>query len=165
MKKFLKRAGLVLLAAFVVIQFFRPERNAGTSPGKDHIATVFPVPAETEKILKTACYDCHSANTYYPWYANVQPIGWWLNHHVEEGKAELDFDAFATYSLRRQYHKLEEVIEMVNEGEMPLSSYTIIHGDAELNDAQKKNLIAWAESVMDTMKAHYPMDSLVRPRR
>ena len=165
MKKFFKRLGLVLLAVLVIIQFFRPERNAGKSPGAKNIATVFPVSAEVNGLMKTACYDCHSANTYYPWYANIQPVGWWLNHHVEEGKGELDFDAFADYSPRRQFHKFEEMVEMINEGEMPLSSYTIIHGDADLSEAQKKVLVNWAEAMMDTMKAHYPEDSLKRPRR
>ena len=94
-------------------------------------------------ILQTSCFDCHSNYTNYPWYTNIQPIGWWLNHHVDEGKEELNFSEFESYSLKRKLHKLEEIKEMVEEGEMPLSSYTLIHGDTKLSPEQKEILYTW----------------------
>jgi hypothetical protein len=66
-----------------------------------------------------------------------------LNYHVDEGKDELNFSEFESYSLKRKLHKLEEIKEMVEEGEMPLTSYTIIHGDATLNGEQKQILYKW----------------------
>jgi hypothetical protein len=60
---------------------------------------------------------------------------------------------------------MEETIEMVKEGEMPLKSYTWIHRDARLTDQEKALITGWAQSVMDTLKARYPMDSLVRKRK
>jgi hypothetical protein len=95
-------------------------------------------------ILNKACMDCHSNNTRYPWYNNIQPVAFWLANHVDEGKEELNFSEFKTYKLKRQDHKLEEVVEMIQEGEMPLSSYTITHGDAKLTESEKQLLINWA---------------------
>src|SRR4051812_32405218 len=117
----------LLLFVLIGIQFFRPERNIHEgAPGKD-IGSYYAVPAEVGPILKKACFDCHSNNTRYPWYANVQPVAWWLNNHIQDGKRELNFDEFGSYSPRKQYHKMEEAAEQVKKGEMPLPSYTWIH--------------------------------------
>ena len=153
-----------LLALFVLVQLFRPARNTGNDQSH-HISTQYPVSGEVEAILKPACYDCHSNYTEYPWYANIQPVAWWLANHVEEGKRELNFSAFTTRKAAIQHHKMEEVIEMVKEGEMPLASYTWVHRDAILSDVQKGTLVSWAEGVMDSMKRRYPPDSLVMKRR
>ncbi len=157
---------LVLVIALVVIQFFHPDKNTdeSTEAETNDISKVLNMPDNVQGILQTSCYDCHSNNTSYPWYAELQPVAWWLNNHIKEGKGELNFNEFSTYSLRRQYHKLEEIIEQVKEGEMPLSSYTIIHKDAILSTEQKAALSSWASASMDSMKAHYPADSLLRKK-
>jgi hypothetical protein len=77
----------------------------------------------------------------------------------------LNFSEFASYRIGRQYKKLEEINEQVKEGEMPLSSYTLIHTDAKLNDQQKLSLATWVESVRDSIEAKYPADSLKLPKR
>ncbi|CAA9476227.1 MAG: hypothetical protein AVDCRST_MAG96-729 [uncultured Segetibacter sp.] len=155
---------IALIAVLVVIQFFHPSKNISTAKSPNDMAVVHNVPANVRTILDKACNDCHSNNTRYPWYNNVQPVAWWLDHHVQEGKRELNFNEFAAYPLRKQYHKLEEVTEMVEEGEMPMSSYTLIHSDARLTDQEKETLINWANSLRSEMKAKYPADSLVRKR-
>ncbi len=159
-----KKIAYTLLAAFVIIQFFRPAKNinAAASATTNDISKVFAVPENVQSILKTSCYDCHSNNTYYPCYNNIQPVAWWLNHHVEEGRGELNFNEFATYSARRQYKKMEEVIDEVKEGEMPLSSYTIIHKDAKLSQDQKLALSNWADAIRKDMESKYHPDSLKR---
>lgn len=164
LKKILKRVFQLLLIAFIVIQFFRPTKNKAESISKNDISTLYTVPTDVQSILKTSCYDCHSNNTVYPWYAEVQPVAWWLNNHVVDGKKHLNFSEFAGYSLRRQYHKLEETNEMVKEGEMPLDSYLWIHTNAKLSDGQKLILANWVGAVMDTMKARHPIDSLIRKK-
>lgn len=136
-----------LLVILVVIQFIRPEKNISEVPGENDIRVKHHVPATVMSVMKRACYDCHSNNTDYPWYAHIQPLGWWLNHHIEEGKEHLDFSEFATYSNKKAAHKLEEVVEMVEEGEMPLESYTLIHKDAVLNERERELLIDWANEV------------------
>lgn len=167
MKKIIKPIALVLLAALIIIQFFKPERNLSSSETivSNDISKLYPVPQEVASILKTSCYDCHSNNTHYPWYSNFQPVAWWLADHVKEGKGELNFSEFASYRIGKQYRKLEKMNSEVKEGEMPLESYTFIHGDAKLNPAQKEKLLSWASEIRDSIKAHYPADSLQRPKK
>ncbi len=162
--KLFKRVLLILLIAFVAIQFVRPAKNVSTDKSKN-VATLYAVPANVDAILTKACNDCHSNNTIYPWYAAVQPVTWWLDDHIREGKGHLNFDEYSTYNLRKQYHKMEEVVEQVKEKEMPLNSYTWVHHDAKLTDDERVVLTSWAQSIMDTMKAHYPIDSLIRKRK
>lgn len=135
---------LALGAVFLIIQFFRPEKNTGSYYTANDITTVIDVPADVKSILERSCGDCHSNNTRNIWYMTVQPIGWWIAHHIDEGKHELNFSEFATYSKKKQAHKLEELAEMVQEHEMPLNSYLWMHKDAELSDADRKALIDWA---------------------
>lgn len=163
MKKYRKPTLYALLAIFLLTQFIRPAKNLSNDQSR-HLSTQHPIPDEVEAILKTACYDCHSNYTVYPWYAEVQPVAAWLANHVKEGKSELNFSDLTTRRVAVQNHKMEEVIELVREGEMPLASYTWVHRDAILTREQKDLLINWAQSVMDTLKARYPADSLVLRR-
>ncbi len=146
-----KKIGYGLLAVLIIIQFFRPERNISEIPSENDIRVQHPLPGNVERILKRACYDCHSNNTNYPWYANIQPIGWWLQDHVDEGKRELNFSEFATYSAKKADHKLDEVIELVEEKEMPLESYTLIHKEAVLTADETETLINWAKELRKTI--------------
>ena len=167
MKKIIKPIVLVLFAAFIIIQFFRPEKNlhAADAPSANDISTVYPMPKEVSTLLQTSCYDCHSNNTHYPWYANLQPVAWWLADHIKEGKKEIDFSEFASYRIGRQYKKLEEINKQIEEGEMPLESYTLIHTETKLSAEQKAIIKNWVNYSRDSIKAHYPEDSLKRPKR
>lgn len=164
MKKYLRPALYGLLALLVLAQFYRPARNLSNDQ-TNHVSTKYPLPAEVESILKSACYDCHSNLTRYPWYAEVQPVASWLANHVNEGKRELNFSAFTQRKIAIQNHKFEEIMEQVKEGEMPLGSYTWVHRDAALSEQQRQTLVSWAQSNMDSLKAHYPADSLVLRRK
>jgi Haem-binding domain len=143
----IKKIAYVLLAALVVIQFIRPARNISETESANHIGKKYTIPANINGILEKACNDCHSNNTIYPWYANIQPVGFWLDDHVNEGKGELNFSEFLTYSPKKAHHKMEEVVDMVKEGEMPLDSYTWIHKNAILTQEEKVELSAWANSI------------------
>ncbi|MBL0145065.1 MAG: heme-binding domain-containing protein [Chitinophagaceae bacterium] len=165
MKNFFKKLFFVLLLAFIAIQFFRPAKNKAEGVSANDITTKYTVPQDVQAILKTSCYDCHSNNTNYPWYSQIQPVAWWLDDHIKEGKRELNFSEFATYRIGRQYKKLEEINKEVKEGEMPLSSYTLIHKDAIPNDQQKLSLANWVTTLRDSIKAQYPEDSLKRPQK
>ncbi len=165
MKMFLKRLFLLLLLAFIIIQFFRPAKNISKDISPNDISTKYTIPADVQTILKTSCYDCHSNNTNYPWYNNIQPVAWWLDDHVKEGKKELNFSEFASYRIGRQYKKLEEINKQVKESEMPLESYTFIHSDAKLSDQQKLSIANWVTALRDSIKAQYPADSLKRQQR
>ncbi|NQZ44480.1 MAG: heme-binding domain-containing protein [Flavobacteriaceae bacterium] len=144
--KIAKKIGLALLVVLVILQFFKPEKNQ--TEATDYVAafeTDTQPNAEVKQLLKTACYDCHSAHTEYPWYNQFAPVAFWLDHHVEEGKEHLDFSSWASYSIKKRDHKLDELIEEVEEGEMPLNEYTWTHADARLSDTQIQSLIAWAK--------------------
>lgn len=166
MKKILKPALLTLLGALIIVQFFHPAKNINEKPdgSEKDISSVYPLPDSVHAILQTSCYDCHSNNTKYPWYSNIQPVAWWLDHHIEEGKREVNFNEFASYRISRQYKKLQDIIDEVKEDEMPLSSYTLIHTDAKLNSQQKNVIINWADSVRSIIRNKYPADSLVREK-
>jgi hypothetical protein len=159
-----KKIMLFLLAALVVIQFIHPAKNKSEGIQPNYIGNNYPVPEHVKSILAKACNDCHSNNTVYPWYSKLQPVDWWLDKHVRNGKKHLNLDEYTNRSLRYQYHKMEETIDMVKDNEMPLNSYTWTHKDAILTDQEKSQLTEWANGVMDSMKARYPIDSLVRKK-
>lgn len=154
-KKRVLQIGLGLLIILVLIQFIPMTQNNGSAFGVQDITNCVPVSPEVKQLLSTSCNDCHSNATVYPWYSRVQPVGFWLNHHVEEGKSELNFSEFASYKKKRQLHKLDEVVEMIESGEMPLGSYTLIHKNATLSDAQMLLLVNWAKAA----KQHLQQDS------
>ena len=162
--KIIKNIGIGLVIVLVVIQFFHPERNESNIVTYD-ISTKYPVSDTVKALLKASCYDCHSNHTEYPWYNNIQPVAWWLGHHIDEGKRELNFNTFSSYRIGRQYHKLEKIAKEVNEGEMPINSYTLIHRYAKLDEGQRKLVSDWANSIHDSIKASYPADSLKMPQR
>ena len=161
----IKKILLGLATVFVIIQFFHPKKNDSNDITYD-ISKKYNVPADVQAILKVACNDCHSNKTEYPWYANIQPVAWWMNDHVDEGKRELNFSTFLSRKLAIQNHKLEEIAEQVEKGEMPLASYTYLgmNPKAKLTNDQKMTLINWAKAQMDTLKANYPADSLILKR-
>lgn len=160
LKKILIAVGVIL----VLIQFIRPAKNT-SNVQTNHIATKYIMPQEVKEIFAKACDDCHSNNTRYPWYSNFQPVAWWLNNHVVDGKRHLNMSELGARKINLQNHKLEEIIEMVDKGEMPLKSYTWVHKDAILTDVEKNWLINWAKSAMDYIKGNYPADSLKMPER
>src|SRR5689334_4017603 len=155
-----RRILLIIVIILIGIQFIRPAKNQSNDLLASNISHVYTVPEDVSVILKKACNDCHSNNTVYPWYAQVQPVGWWLNNHIEEGKGHLNFDEFGAYPISRQYKKMDDVIDEVKNGDMPIWSYTLIHTNAKLTDEEKQTLINWAQGIRDTMKAKYPADSL-----
>lgn len=147
-----KKILLAILLLFILGQFIRPDKNQSNFASPNDLFAGFSAPESTEQIIKTACYDCHSNNTVYPWYSEIQPVAWWIADHVNEGKSELNFSEFLSYKPKKADHKLEEVIEMIQEGEMPLQSYTLIHGNAKLSEIQKTELINWVQGIRTEIK-------------
>ncbi|TJY34111.1 heme-binding domain-containing protein [Pontimicrobium aquaticum] len=145
--KILKKILILLIIAFVIAQFFGPEKNDGD------IATVEPFlnetnpPEDVRLILKSACFDCHSDHTRYPWYNSITPVNYWLADHVKHGKGDFNVSDWEGASLKKRDHKFEELIEMVEKKEMPLPSYTWTHAEAKLTDDQIASVVAWAKKV------------------
>jgi hypothetical protein len=162
--KFMKIFLAVLSVAFLAIQFIRPTKNVSGEPPGGGIEHRFAVPAHVMQVLRRSCYDCHSDSTVYPWYARIQPVGWWLSGHIEKARRQLDFDQFATYRPARQHLKFDNIIDQIQQDAMPLPSYLIMHRDARLTPGEKEEVIRWCQAMMDSMHASSPPDSLQRRR-
>ncbi|WFB68297.1 heme-binding domain-containing protein [Chryseobacterium sp. WX] len=142
------KTGAGFIALFlIVIQFFDTDKNIATVPSDNAIEKHYQVPVHVLGLLKISCYDCHSNTTAYPWYNNIQPVKWWLADHVNSGKRHLNFDEFNSYSKEKKIKKLDEVAETIREGEMPLTSYTVVHQNAKLTDTQKSEIEQWVNEV------------------
>ena len=148
----------------IAIQFIPVEYNDKKITSTNSIEKVHHVPDAVLKTFQNSCYDCHSNQTNYPWYAKIRPVAFWIANHVEEGKEELNFSTFGDYSLRRKFHKLEEISEQVEENEMPLKSYSVIHGNAKLSEVQKDEIKEWVAALRDSFQRSYPIDSLKRKK-
>lgn len=153
MKKYftVKNIAIFLVFLLLAIQSIRIDKTTSpVNPETDFIALTS-ANTEVSGMLKTACYDCHSNQPTYPWYTNIAPVSWWIKHHIDEGSHHLNFSIWGTYKEKRKNHKLDECIEMIEEGEMPMSSYTILHGEAKLTDAQKMQLVEFFKAQKTVM--------------
>lgn len=162
----IKKITLGIIVLLVLIQFIPAERNESNDTEFD-ITKSYDVPDNVAMILKGACNDCHTNLTRYPWYSNIQPVKYMLADHVNEGKRKWNLSTFTKLPLAVQNHKFEEVVEMVEEKEMPLPSYTYLglHPEAKLTDEERKILVDWAKDQMAMHAATYPADSLkMKPR-
>lgn len=145
--KIVKSILLILLVIFIIAQFFGPERNeTGTESFKAFLNETNP-PKDVKYVLTETCFDCHSDHTRYPWYDKITPLNYWLADHVNEGKEHFNISKWEDYSTKKKDHKLEELIEMVEEKEMPLPSYTWTHSEANLTDDQIASVLDWARQV------------------
>ncbi|HSD06163.1 heme-binding domain-containing protein [Flavobacterium sp.] len=148
MKSIFKKTFFIGIIIFLLIQFYHPARNIGFEQDLTADFTrVYPVPKNVEVILRTSCYDCHSNNTNYPWYSNIQPVRFFMDSHINEGKEELNFNEWGNYSKRRQNSKLKAISKEIKENEMPLASYTLIHKNAVLSSIQKQEVMNWINSL------------------
>ena len=150
MKRF-KKILLGLVVVLIVIQFVQPTKNKSAEILTTDLTKTMNVPDSLQRILRISCYDCHSNNTNYPWYSNIQPFGWLLARHVRGGKEDLNFSEFGSYSVRRQKSKLNGIANSIRDETMPLSSYAIIHKDARLSNKEKEILMIWAIRMKDSI--------------
>lgn len=145
--KIIKKILLFLLVVFVLAQLFGPEKNEGKLESMDSFYAETNPPDDVKLILKESCNDCHSDVTRYPWYNNITPVNFWMAEHVKDGKKHFNISGWENNSVKKKDHKFEELIEMVEEKEMPLPSYTWTHTEAKLTDTQIKSMVEWAKQV------------------
>lgn len=149
--KLFKRVFIVLLVAFVGIQFIPTNRNQSNEVLSSDISLTYNVSENIQSILKASCYDCHSNNTDYPWYNKVQPVSWLLESHIKQGKAKLNFSEFGSYSSRIQKNKLKFIASQIENEKMPIASYTLIHRNAKISENEKLLLINWITNLKDSL--------------
>jgi hypothetical protein len=149
--RFVKKILLISVILFIALQFIRPVHNKNGQVQTTNISKVITIPDTIQILLKNACYDCHSNNTDYPWYSNIQPLGWLMAYHIKQAKSQLNFSAFGSYPQRRQLSKLDGIANSIKDDIMPLKSYKIMHKSAKLSAAEKSLLINWAQQSIDSL--------------
>lgn len=143
-----KKTGLLVLAIVLLgIQFIQPVRNQNGQVLAVDISRIYKVPDKVLMVLKNSCYDCHSNNTIYPWYAHIQPLRYMLDRHIAEGKETLNFSEFGTYSARKKRNKWRAISNSLIKGTMPISSYLLIHRKARLTDQDTAVILNWIRKI------------------
>jgi hypothetical protein len=155
MKARLKRTALATATVFVLIQFIQPARNESGQVLDTDISKTISLPEDVRAVLNKSCYDCHSNSTNYPWYAYIQPVGWYMAYHIRNGKEKLNFSEFGAYSKRRQGSKLESIGKQIEAGAMPLPSYLLLHGNAALLPSEKELIVNWANDSRDSLTTNH----------
>lgn len=144
----MKRKTLIgLLIGFIVIQFIPVDFTNPPVNEQLDIITITQPSKEVSTLLKNACYDCHSNETVLPWYSKIAPVNFWLKGHINEGREHVNFSEWGNYLPKQAKLKAKESAEKVEEGEMPLKSYTWMHAEAKLNSAQKDSLVNFFQSL------------------
>ena len=145
MGRIFKFLGLGLIVLMIIIQFFRPEpNNTPADPALDMLSLASP-PEATAKLIRKACYDCHSTQTDYPWYGRVSPVSWYLNRHIQAGKEELNFSTYGQLNKAEKIGIFADICDVVDAGTMPLPSYLLIHKEARLTGEERAVLCQWSE--------------------
>ncbi|WPO90953.1 heme-binding domain-containing protein [Chryseobacterium sp. YR459] len=144
MRQILKRILVFALFIFIAIQFYQPAFNTdkGEAVTKD-FTKVYKMPADVKTLFQNSCYDCHSNNTNYAWYDYIQPARILVEDHIKNAKNDLNFSEWDTYSNRKQERLLNSIKEQIVNRKMPLSSYTVMHRKAKLNDDEIKTIADW----------------------
>ena len=152
MKINIKKILFIGLIIFLLMQLYQPARNISFEQDiTGNFTKVYNVPKNIETILRTSCYDCHSNNTYYPWYSYIQPSRFFMESHIAAAKENLNFNEWGNYSARKQNNKLDRIAKQIKSNEMPLSSYTLIHKNATLSATQKKEVLDWISQLKDSL--------------
>ncbi|MES2431668.1 MAG: heme-binding domain-containing protein [Bacteroidota bacterium] len=150
----IKKILLALLFAFVAIQFVQPTHNKSIEVLATDFTKVYTVPDSVQSILQFSCYDCHSNNTSYPWYSNIQPMAWVMARHIKNGKDELNFSDFGSNTTRKQISKLKAIANQIKGDEMPLSSYKLMHNKANLTKEEKGIIMDWMNKTLDSLSTN-----------
>jgi hypothetical protein len=130
------------MIALALGQFFRPTVTCNHGLHKYNLLDDPKVDPEVRVVLKRSCADCHSNEARLPWYAQVSPISWLIARHIERGREKLNFSEFPRNSVSAK----QEVADSVDQHEMPLPSYLLIHRDARLSLDDQEAIDRWADS-------------------
>ena len=150
----IKKIALASGIIFIAIQFIQPAHNKSGQVLPTDFAKFYTVPVNVQSILQNACYDCHSNNTNYPWYSNIQPMAWIMARHISNGKEKLNFSRFGSNTTRKQISKLKEISNQIKDGEMPITSYKLMHKSARLSQDEKALLMNWLQASTDSLSTN-----------
>jgi hypothetical protein len=151
-RKILKVLLIAIVVLIIGVQFARPAR---TNPPVDESQTIFArtqMPPQVAAIINRSCADCHSNKTEWPWYSNVAPVSWFVTGHVNDGRKVMNLSEWAKLDRDRQDRRLRQICDQVEDGNMPLSSYTPMHPRARLSDGDKKTLCDWTDAERERLE-------------
>ncbi|HTP12676.1 MAG TPA: heme-binding domain-containing protein [Bacteroidota bacterium] len=151
MKKILYRILLVLLGVFVIAQFFRPELTNPKSDPALSVKTYPGVPPEVIAKMESACFDCHSNETRWPWYSYITPVNYLTVSDVNQGRRHVNFSEWNNYSTGRLKSVLDNIYDQVYNHEMPLKKYQWMHPASRMTDAELKMICDWASGEEDRL--------------
>ncbi|MEO6348337.1 MAG: heme-binding domain-containing protein [Aquaticitalea sp.] len=143
----IKKLLIFLLIIFIIAQFYGPEKNETSPATFDTFLADTKPPKDVKYVLVETCFDCHSDHTRYPWYNKITPVNYWLADHIKEGKKHFNISQWDDYSTKKKDHRFKDLIEMVEQKDMPLESYTYMHSEAKLSDEQITAVVKWAKEV------------------
>jgi len=152
-KKVWRIAGIVAVLALVGIQFIRPEMtNPPVDPALGSLEQLHADPA-VERLLRAACFDCHSHETNWPWYSSLAPSSWLVARDVRVGRKRLNFSLWGKYGLDRRLTALNDIMDQVSSGEMPYRPYVLLHSEARLDSSARNKIVAWAQREKERLSA------------
>lgn len=132
----MKAVVYTIVGVVALMQLFRPDFN---TPPVDQKVALHADP-KVISILKKSCYDCHSGETFYPWYHNVAPVSWIMADHINRGRQAIDFSHWGTMDASIKLKRLERAKQMIHNDMMPKHEYLLMHKNAILNAQEKETL-------------------------
>jgi len=151
MRKVVRITLVILFSVFIILQFIPANRPANNPPEGYNFFKANEVPAEIETMLRNACFDCHSQETTYPWYAYVAPTSYLVASDIREGRHHLDFSNWNQLDILKQLDALDDISEEVGGGDMPLAVYVPLHPSARLTDADRDKIVKWADDLAEKL--------------
>jgi len=155
----LKYILIFFVALFLGIQLFTTEKNIGELNPKGSFENEIETPADISKMLNNACYDCHSNNTKYPWYASIAPMSWYISGHVEDGKATLNFSEWSSYSKEEKQKKIDKSADLVKRRWMPMHEYLGQHPEALMTNKEVEKLANWFSNIQLGQEERHCIDN------
>jgi cytochrome c551/c552 len=137
LKRWVCYAAIGLIVLLLLIQFI-PFGREHKNPS---VIQEPPWSAQTRGLAKQACFDCHSSETVWPWYSSIAPVSWLVQRDVNEGRHAFNFSDWGGTL------PLDQIREVVREGEMPPWFYIVMHPKAKLIQAEKDQLIHGLEAI------------------
>lgn len=136
-----RSAAFAALLCLAAPQFIRPKLDNPAANPAQSLWRDPQVDSRVAGILRRACANCHSYETEWPWYSKISPVSWMIAHHVEKGRAKLNFSEWSGASPSQ----LQEIYDAIDKNEMPPAGYSLMHPEARLSKADRDLLMTWAD--------------------
>jgi hypothetical protein len=142
---------IAIVGIFVVIQFIPSNRPEVIEDNPSDLIFNNTIPDSVSMLLQAACYDCHSNQTKYPWYAHVAPVSWLVARDTRIGREHLNFSDWETFSKMDKAKQLGDIVDEVEDGTMPMPIYVLMHPEAKLTIEQRELLADWSDGFAESL--------------